>query len=164
MKRVRRQKGQSLVEFAFALPLFMMLVFVTIQLSLLFIAYYSETRMARETSRWLAINRNALDTAVGTHVQTTMLPGLVSGTPTSPTVVGNTATVYVGRMKVDFTTCGAATAPCTNANRAPASTVTVTMTYDASNLIFLPSTFRFGWLTTRIPTSLPAYSVSTMVE
>ena len=35
---------------------------------------------------------------------------------------------------------------------------------DVSNLIFLPTNFRFGWLTVKIPTQLPPYKVSVLVE
>ena len=34
----------------------------------------------------------------------------------------------------------------------------------ASNLIFLPTNFRLGWLATKLPTTLPPYRVSVMVE
>ena len=44
MKPARRQPSQALVEFAITMPLFMMFVFVVIELSLIFVAYYSETR------------------------------------------------------------------------------------------------------------------------
>ena len=42
----RRTKGQAIIEFALTLPLFVVLLMVTFQFGLLFIAYYSETRMA----------------------------------------------------------------------------------------------------------------------
>jgi hypothetical protein len=39
------------------------------------------------------------------------------------------------------------------------------MTYNASSLIFLPTTFRLGpWLNVAIPTSLPTYDYYVMVE
>ncbi len=169
----RRERGQAITEFAFVLPLFMMLVFVTIQLSLIFVAYYSETRMARETSRWLAVHPTTQDSAVAQHVNDTMLPGLVKGTP-SYTVDGTSNSVdayyHVGNMNVKFTSCdyrtvAPATSPsCQNASRASGKTLYVEMTYNVSNLIFLPTQFRFGWLTTTLPTTLPPYRVSVMVE
>jgi Flp pilus assembly protein TadG len=45
------EKSQALVEFAIALPVFVMVVFMTIELALLFVACYSETSMARESAR-----------------------------------------------------------------------------------------------------------------
>jgi len=167
----RRQDGQALTEFAFALPIFMLLVFVTIQLSLLFVAYYSETRMARETARWLAINESSLDTAVAQHVYDTMLPGLARGAYTVDASSNNTDAYYhVGRMNMKFTACNpkfttpTPASPCLNTNRTSGQTLYVELTYDVSNLIFLPTNFRFGWLSAKIPTNLPPYKVSVMVE
>jgi Flp pilus assembly protein TadG len=160
----RQHKGQALVEFALVLPVFVVLVFVTIQLALLFVAYYSETRMARETARWLAIHASSADDVVATHVQTTMLPGLITGTPGAPLGDNVNAKVLVGRMTVTYTACGTSTPPCTESNRAPGATLYVDMSYDISSLLFLPSTWHFGPLTTTIPTALPAYRVHVMVE
>ena len=177
-RRSERSQGQALVEFAITLPLFAFFVMVVIQLSIVFIAYYSETRMARETARWLAINSDSTDAQVAAHVQSTMLPGLVAGTPalvstgTSPTPsAGNpnpayTPTVYtVGRMTVRATPCGAASSPCTHYERDSGQTIYVEMSYDVSNLLFLPSTFQLSpQLKVAIPTGLPAYRVYVMVE
>jgi hypothetical protein len=152
-----------------------MVVFATIQLSLIFIAYYSETRMARETARWLAIHPAATDANVAQHVHDTMLPGLLrgSGTPpysADPTSTATNAYYHVGNMNVrfigcDYRTVAPATSPkCQNTNRTSGRTLYVEMTYDVSNWIFLPTTFRLGTLITRIPTTLPPYRVSVMVE
>jgi Flp pilus assembly protein TadG len=163
-----RQRGQALVEFAFALPLFALFVFVTIQLSLLFVAYYSETRMARETARWLAINKDATDLQVAQHVQNTILPGLNGGTPVlcSPATCNwTTDPVYdVGKMRVQLSPCGAGSAPCTSSTRVPGQSLYVQLTYDVKNLLFLPTTFGMGKLVVQIPTGLPGYRVWVMVE
>src|SRR5207245_8663938 len=123
-------------------------------------------RMARETTRWLAVNSGATDDQLAAHVQTTTLPGLVGGTPGSNTGDTTNAIFAVGRMTVQFTSCGTNTSapPCTNVNRAPGATLYVQMSYDVANLLFLPTNFRFGWLQTRVPTALPPYRVSVMVE
>src|SRR5262245_31868004 len=105
----KRGSGQALTEFAFVLPVFLLLVFLTFQLSLIFVAYYSETRMARETARWLAVHPGSQDTVVAQHVNDTMLPGLVTGSGTPPySNQGSTATdahYRVGRMDLKFTAC-----------------------------------------------------------
>jgi Flp pilus assembly protein TadG len=181
----RRESGQALTEFALVLPLFMLFVFSVIQLSLVFVAYYSETRMARETSRWLAVNPTSLDTDVAQHVSDTMLPGLVKstanppysqctavGTPIGCTAASSTTDAYylVGNMTVKFTACNPKTtsptpaAPCLNTSRASGQTLYVELTYDVSNLVFLPTNFRFGSLVTSLPTTLPPYRISVMVE
>jgi len=124
LRNRRAGEGQALVEFALVLPMFAMFVFVVIQLGIVFLAYHSETRMARETARWLAVNSSSTDDAVAAHVQSTMLPGLVNGT-ISANMGDTTNAIYdVGtRMTVTFTACGASVPPCTNANRAPGSTL-----------------------------------------
>ena len=167
----RRERGQAITEFAIALPMFAMFVFVVIQLGLLFVAYYSETRMARETARWLAIHPMSTDLEVAQHVYDTMLPGLVRGNAPPTNANKDTAnstvadTEYViGNMHARFTSCPSA--PCANSNvkRGTSQTLYVQMSYDVSSLLFLPSTFHFGSLTTKLPTKLPPYKVSVMVE
>jgi hypothetical protein len=168
----RGQRAQALVEFALVLPVFMLFVFVTIQLSLLFVAYYSETEMARDTARWLAVNASSTDLEVAQHVQSTMLPGLVNGIPgTSTWDSTNPQDIFVsypvGKMTVRFTPCDSTaggTPPCSHPNRGPGATLYVDMSYDIRNLLFLPSKFGFGKLSVGIPTTLPAYRVHIMVE
>jgi Flp pilus assembly protein TadG len=173
-----RQKGQSIVEFAFALPVFMMIVFVTIELSLVLITYYSETRVARETSRWLAVHSAATnDDELADHVYDTMLPGMVKGAWSANTHVNGTAstpsTYTVGNLSLEFTPCmpngaptaGNGTGVCTHASRVAGSTLYVQMSYDAAPLLFLAQpNFRLGALTVHLPTQLPVYKVSVMVE
>jgi len=164
--RRRRARGQAIVEFALTLPLFVMVVMVTFQLGLLFVAYYSETRMARETARWAAVHSKTTDdAALADHVNATMLPGLVGGTPS---VVAGTstldATATVGKMTVRYTPCVISSGICTRANRVSGATLYVDMSYDVSNVLFLPSTWHLGSLVVKIPTSLPAYRVYIMVE
>ena len=161
---LRRSSGQALTEFAVVLPLFMLFIFTVIQLSLVFIEYYSETRMARETSRWLAVNPNALDTDVAQHVSNTMLPGMKNGAISADSSSNSTDAYYhVGNLDVKFTACGSTTAPCTNTARNSGLSVYVEMTYNPSNVIFLPTSFRLGSLSVSIPTTLPPYRVWVMI-
>jgi hypothetical protein len=178
-----RGSGQALVEFATTLSLFAVVVLVIIQLGILFVTYYSETRMARETARWLAVNRNATDAQLAAHVHDTLLPGLVNGTPVGPTGVTCGSDVpgcteySVGNMVIQFTPCTTtgSTSGCDVIQRAPGNTLYVKMTYylgpDANHttlantgLLFLPSTLRIGSLAVGLPQSLPGYKVSIMVE
>ena len=51
------------------------------------------------------------------------------------------------------------------ANRLAYGEVRMRLHYDASTLIFLPTDFRLGpWLRVKIPTALPDYDYSVMVE
>lgn len=156
----------------------MLFVFTVIQLSLVFITYYSETRMARETARWLAVHATTTDdNAVATHVQNTMLPGLIntSGSPSVTYGTYNTpATAVVGNMTVTYTPCEwsggpvchypSSGTPSQGDGRAPGTVLYVTMSYDARNVMFLPTTFRLGFLTISLPTTLPSYTIWVMVE
>jgi len=168
-RRRDRGQGQALVEFALTLSLFSVFVMTVIQLGLLFVAYYSETRMARETARWLAVNsRTTTDDLVAAHVQNTMLPGLANGAPTNQVTgtVSTDASADVGSMHMQYTPCISNGSVCTDGDRAPGATLYVQLQYDvaSSHLLFLPSTFRVGSLSVKIPTALPAYRVYVLVE
>jgi hypothetical protein len=172
LARLRRQRdgGQSLVEFALALPLLTIFILTVIQLSLVLITYFSETQMARSNARWLAVRAaSTSDLQFAQHVQDTMLPGLVGAAPVLVTAgTTGTDTVYdVGRMRVSFTPCLTPVSPstvCPHPERAPGETLHVEMTYNMSNLFFLPTQFRMGSLSVTLPTALPPYRVSVMVE
>ena len=196
----RGERAQALVEFAFTIPVFALLVMVTIQLGLIFLAYYSQTQMARETARWVAVHTSTTDdTELATYVQTHMLPGLVGAStvsvtsptaatlasatchPTPPAAAPTTcqSVATVGRMTVRYSPCGPdANGLCayselpsgqwaanvTRRGRLTSETLYVEMQYDVGNLIFLPTNFRLGYLTVKIPTTLPAYRVSVLAE
>ncbi len=154
------------------MPLFVLLVLVIIQLGILFTWYYSETRMARESARWLAVHTDTTDDAFADHVQATMMPGLRGSTPTlvsTGSATAGSATEYrVGRMTVRFSPCLPAGPHCTHVDRAAGATLHVQMAYDAVDVIFLPSTFQLpspgGLLSVSIPTALPAQTVYVMNE
>ena len=182
-KPARRQSGQALVEFALTMPLFMLFVFVTIELALVFVAYYSETRMARESARYLAVHSRLTDDSASRpagcspasppcvpslldHLSQTMLPGFVGGTPSAVTTDAATgdSVATVGNLHVQWTPCTWNGTVCTNSARSAGNTLHVELQYDVANLLFLPTQFRFGSLTTTLPTGLPKYRVSVMVE
>ncbi len=55
----RRQRGQSLAEFALLLPLLLTILFGTIDLGRAFYTYVSLTNAAREAARYAAVNGTA---------------------------------------------------------------------------------------------------------
>lgn len=168
-RRPRRQGAQALVEFTLTLSVFSIFVMMVIQLGLLFLAYYSETRMARETGRWLAVNsKYTTDDLVATHLQNSMLPGLAGGAPANQ-VYGTTsvdASVDVGSLHAQYTPCVTNGSVCTDTDRAPGATLYLQLQYDVagSHLLFLPTNFRIGSLQVHVPTALPAYRVYVLVE
>jgi hypothetical protein len=164
----RRLSGQGLVEFALVLPLFVLFVFTVIQLSLLFVWFYSETIVTRQSARWLAIHGNSLDASFAAQVQQELLPGMIGGTLllVSAGSASADAVYRVGRMQVRFTPCLPSGTPtvCSHPSRAPGATLQVEMSYDASDIIFLPTNFQVGWASVTIPATLPAYRVNAMAE
>jgi len=64
-----REPSQALVEFSLAAPLLMIFVLAVIQLSLVFVWFYSETSVARDAARWLAVHPNTSDDAMALQVQ-----------------------------------------------------------------------------------------------
>jgi Flp pilus assembly protein TadG len=163
-----RVRGQALVEFALTMPLFMVFVFALVEIALLFIWFYSETSVARDTGRWLAVHGNSSDASVATHVLQSLPAGMIGATPVQ-LVAGTTTTdtqYRVGNMTVTFTPCLPTGTPvtCSHPSRAPGSTLHVQMSYDVSNIIFLPTRFQLGWMSATIPTTLPPYTVYVMTE
>jgi Flp pilus assembly protein TadG len=163
-----RLAAQALVEFAVAVPIFLVLVLGTIQLSLAAIWFYSQTVVARDAARWLAIRPNSSDATVAEQVRQILLPGMLGGSPmlvASGTTTSDT-TYRVGNMITSFTPCLATGNPptCTHPDRAPGATLRVTVRYDAANIFFLPTTFRIGSVQTTLPTTLPSYTVYVMAE
>jgi hypothetical protein len=151
-------------EFALAWPVFALLALAAIQIGLLCYCYFSQSRMTRETARWLAINAtdgvNASDAQVAAHVQANVLPGLVGGPPHLVSAGdGQTheAVYTVGKLTASFTACLPSGSPavCNALYRQPGHVVSVQLTYDVSDLIFLPLPLPHQLPPARI--SLPAF-------
>lgn len=163
-----RAQSQALVEFSLAAPLLLLFVFAVIQLSLLFVWFYSQTTVTRDMARWLAVHANATDDVVASQIERSLLPGMIGGTARLTLAGTRTSdSVYqVGNLTAQFTPCLPAGVPtvCTHADRAAGSTLHMQMSYDASNVIFLPVQFQLGWLSVHIPTGLPPYTVYVMAE
>jgi TadE-like protein len=163
-----RASSQALVEFSLVAPVLALFILAIIQLALIFIWFYSQTIVARDTARWLAVHPNATDDVVANQVALNLLPGMVGGAPQLLSAGTQTLdTRYqVGSMTADFTPCLPSGTPttCTHLNRAAGSTLHVKLTYDASNIIFLPARFQLGWLSAQLPTALPSYTVFVMAE
>jgi hypothetical protein len=153
-----KHKAQSLVEFAIIVPLMVGIVAVLFQLGILFIAYLSLVHETRDIGRFVAVHPDTIDGVAGTACTATGTlwrqvcddaPSVVDKTLVTPTFAPACATLTAGK--------------CTG--RTAFSQMHITLQYNASSIIFLPSTFRLGpWLNVAIPTSLPAYDYYVMVE
>src|SRR6266852_1160801 len=139
---VDKQKAQSLVEFAIVLPLMVGIVAVLFQLGILFIAYLSLVHETRDIGRFVAVHPDMID---GTCTTTSSLwkqvcddaPTVIDKTLVTPTFSPACATLSAGK--------------CTG--RTAFSQMHITLQYNASSIIFLPTTFRLGpFLNATIPT------------
>ena|ERR1700687_4916525 len=156
--RLDTHRAQSLVEFAIILPLMVGIVAVLFQLGILFIAYLSLVHETRDIGRFVAVHPDTIDGVAGTACTATGTlwrqvcddaPTVIDKTLVTPTFSPACASLTGGH--------------CTGRNAF--SQMHITLQYDASTIIFLPSTFRLGpWLNVAIPTSLPAYDYYVMVE
>ena len=140
--------GQTLVEFALALPVFFFTVLVAIQFAVYVGEYYNVMQVTRETARWVAINPNTIDGDILTHARGQIRPGMLASKLTLTTTPACAALDAKGRC----------------ANRTADSPLFLDVTYDVSHAIFLPTSFRIGQLSANIPASLPTYRVSVPIE
>jgi len=136
------------VEFALVVPLFLFMLIVSMQMAMIGMQYYSLMRVTRETARWTAIRPDTIDSAVLTHAKSN--PLTLDPTRYTSLVTNPSCTALNGSSKCD--------------NRTSGSNLQVTITYNMSNLIFLPTTYHFGTLQATIPIGIPAYTVTVLIE
>jgi len=140
--------GQTLVEFALAIPIFFFLVLVAIQLAVYVGEYYNVMQVTRETARWVAINPNTTDADILVYARGKIRPGMLASKLTL------TATPA----------CAALDAKGRCANRTSDTALNLDVAYDVSHVIFLPTSFQLGHMKANIPASMPVYRVSVPIE
>jgi len=154
-----RQRGQSLVEFAFTTTIAISVMMAILQISLIIVQQYSAAQVARRTARYLAVNLDATDATVRSKGVgfASGLPGLdTTGTTwltTSPSCPGANPTAVVD-PPVDGT--------CTNRDQGDA--VTVTVTYSPSTVMFLPVSYGIGTFRVSFPTGPFTISYTVLLE
>lgn len=147
-RALRDQRGTSTVELALVLPLFLFIVFGSMQFAWVFMADYGVKLATDDTVRWLSINPDTIDSDTIAHLKANLPPGIAGDSFTSIALSPACATLTNGH--------------CTG--RDPGNLVSMQVTYDLSGAYFLPTTFGIGDMQVQFPTSLPAYTVSVMVE
>jgi hypothetical protein len=160
----RREDAQSLVEFALTLPFFMMLMMVAVQLSLLTMAQLAVIWLATDNVRHAATSTAGVgdNWSVADSCQTTYrnskLPSILTAAnfstfsfnpPYTPT------TTNCANASLNVPQPGAVTPP-----RVRGGGLRLTIQYNPTNLIFLPTAF-FG---IPIRTTLPSYTAAAMME
>src|ERR1700694_1753082 len=140
--------GQALVEFALVFPIMVGMVAVIFQLAILFINYLAIVHVGRDVGRWLAVHPDTTDTALTAYV-TGDLPSEISASHFTVSATPGCTALVAGHC----------------ASRSSGTQQKVTLTYDASGSVFLPTTFRLGaWFQVAIPANIPAYDYYVMVE
>lgn len=137
-----------MVEFAMALPVFFMLLFVSLQLALIGVQYYSTIHVARDTTRWAAIHPDTVDSGIVAHALAIDLPGVGASGISSVTVSPSCTQLVSGHCS----------------NRTPGEPISVTVSPNLSTVLFIPTTFTLGGLQAALPSSLPPYRVAMVVE
>ena len=142
--------GQALVEAAITTMLSVVTIIVILQLSMVVAQLMGTAHVARLTSRWLAVRVDTLDSAVVTQagVFATNLPGVGNGGITSVTVNPSCTALVSGK--------------CTT--RATGDAVTVTVTANLANVMFLPTTYGIAPLQFRLPATMPPVAYTVLLE
>jgi hypothetical protein len=156
----RRERAQGMVEFALALPIFLMIVGVAIQLAFLLTAQmgiiWATTAMARYIATGSPERWQLADSCHNTQKNNLIrsFPMLRSANVVTPS----------GWIDPPYTpgssNCSVVASNIPATTRVRGASIKVTMQYDPSNLMFIPTTF-FG-----IPVmqTLPPYTASAVLE
>ena len=160
----RRENAQSLTEFALTVPFFMLMMMFAVQMSLLTMAQLAVMWMATDNIRHAATSTAgvgdnwSLADSCQTTYRNSKLPAILT-----------TANISTFSFSPSY---APGTVNCANASlNSPATTrvrgsgLRLTVQYNPTNLIFLPTTFGFGpWLQVPIRTTLPSYTAAAMME
>jgi Flp pilus assembly protein TadG len=139
MLRMQRERGQAIVEMAFAAPVFFFLLFASLQLAVVVMHGYNVRQVTRETARWLAIHPDTTDSAVAAQAVALRMPSMREDAFARVTALPSCPSLTAGKC----------------ASRAAGEIVSVEVEYDVADALFLPG---FEGLT------LPPYRVSVLVE
>jgi Flp pilus assembly protein TadG len=156
----RRWRGQALVELALVMPLLVGIVAVLFQFGLLFVAYLSIVNETRDIGRYVAVHPDVVDgTAADCPAASTATSLWNQVCDDAPSVI-NAANVLPSFSPICATLSNG---KC--ALRTAGTAVHISLTYNASSIIFLPTHFRLGsFLQVEMPSTLPAYDYYVMVE
>lgn len=141
------ERGQSLVELATVLPLMLFFILASFQLAFVFYAYLGVLNSGRDVARWVSAHANTTDATTTAAIRARLASGLDPA-----------------RLDVAINPACAALVQGRCPNRAVGSQLTVTLTYDVSGSLFLPSRWGIGDLSVAFPTILPPYRMYFAVE
>lgn len=158
----RKRGGQAVVEMALVMPLLLGIVAVLFQFGILFIAYLSMVHEMRDVARWAAVHPDTID---GSSCSTlgSLWEHACLDAPSVVAASNITLSAIAGSDGVTRSCASLTSGRC--ASRPVGTELRLRLVYDATSIVFLPSTFRLGsFLSVSLPTALPAYDYSVMVE
>jgi Flp pilus assembly protein TadG len=144
------RSGAATVEYAMTVSIWLFWILVSLQLALLVVQYNSVMQVTRDTARWAAIRPDSSDSTIVSHAYSASdgLPGAGASGFSSVVVSPSCPTPVAGRCS----------------NRISGQVLTVSITPNLSSALFVPTSFRVGPLALSLPSTLPAYNVSVMIE
>ena len=131
LRRRRSSRGQALVEFALVLPVLLILTMLIIQYGIIFYTSLSLTNLSREGARFAATQPASSDSSVISTQQSSINTRMANVAPSNIawSDVSSTITYYDASSGSEISTPAAG------------ALVGVSLTYNMSNKLFLPSTF-----------------------
>lgn len=154
-----RSNSQALVEFALTLPMLFGVIVALFQLCILFVVYIALLHSTRDVTRWLVVHPDSTDAEVEAYIRANL-----------PSVVAAANLDFSGLSSATSSdrpwdpTCPALDGNLRCSSRISGSKQEVALTYNAAPHIFLPTEWRFGFVTYRIPVGLPRYRYVAMIE
>lgn len=143
---ISKGRGQAAVEFALVATVAMIVLFVAVQLALIGEDALALGQMNYQGARWAAVNTCATYSEVANYMTSTGSPSV-----TTPASCGSKLSINItdsmgSTTGITGTTCSGATVTPTLCSpgvpqRLFGSSVTVTVRFDASSALFLPSPF-----------------------
>jgi len=148
-----------LVEFALTTTIAISVLLAILQLSMIVVQQYSAAQVARRAARYLAVNLDATDTTLRSKGA-----GFASGLPGLDTtgttwLTSNPACAGPHPGTVDDPPVSGT---CTSRDQGDA--VTVTLTFDRSRVMFLPTNFGIGPFRVAFPTGSQTISYTVLLE
>ena len=143
----RSERGQALVELALYLPFFLGFLLVCFQFAFILFAHLSVLNATRDLGRWLSVHPHTTDAQALAEIRS-RLPAEVRAADLTVTFSPSCTTLTQGKC----------------ANRPVGTTLSATLTYDASSALFLPASWSLGGLRLSFPTRLAPYTLYLAVE
>jgi hypothetical protein len=158
-------RAQALVELTLVMPVLVGMIAVLFQFGILFIAYLALVHEMRDIGRFAAVHPDTVDgTSADCGTSAASLWAQVCND--APSVVDPnriTFSVIQSQDGVTHSCTSLSGGHCTL--RPVGAELRMRLSYDASSIMFLPTTFRLGpWFNVSLSPTLPPYDYSIMVE